>query len=108
LPIILAIDDYGNQPCQRLIVLSCLSLEVDASAEISCFFSVVKITSVVQSALGDWHDHYQWCQKAQVEKDLLPLQSVWLDCAASALQKAEVQSVEMAKLLSKSSGKKTA
>jgi len=60
----------------------------------------------LQSALGDWHDHYQWCQKALVEKDLLPLHSVWSECAASALQKAELQLSDVAKQLPKSSGKK--
>lgn len=60
----------------------------------------------LQSALGDWHDHYQWCQKALVEKDLFPLHSVWSECAASALQKAEVQLSDVAKQLPKSSGKK--
>jgi CHAD domain-containing protein len=65
-----------------------------------------KLLKGLQTALGDWHDHYQWCQKAQVEKDLRPLQTIWSDCAASALQRAELQLSEVVKLLPKSLGKK--
>lgn len=60
----------------------------------------------LQSALGSWHDHYQWCQKALIESDLRPLEKVWQSCAATALDKAETQLVDLAKLLPKSSGKK--
>lgn len=60
----------------------------------------------LQSALGSWHDHYQWCQKALIESDLRPLEKVWQSCAATALEKAETQLVDLAKLLPKSSGKK--
>ncbi|MHC8400989.1 CHAD domain-containing protein [Pseudomonas sp. MDT1-17] len=28
----------------------------------------------LQSALGSWHDHYQWCQKVLIESDLRPLE----------------------------------
>lgn len=55
----------------------------------------------LQSALGDWHDHYQWCQKVQTESDLRPLEKVWQSCAATALDNAEVQLKELAKLLPK-------
>ena len=62
----------------------------------------------LQSALGSWHDHYQWCQKALNESDLRPLEKIWQSCAATALEKAETQLVGLAKLLPKSSGKKKA
>ena len=65
-----------------------------------------KILKSLQSALGDWHDHYQWCQKALIEKDLLPLQAVWTACAAGALEEAEARLSEAAKLLPKSLSKK--
>jgi CHAD domain-containing protein len=68
--------------------------------------SEAKLLKGLQSALGDWHDHYQWCQRALIEKDLLPLQSACSECAATALQKTEVQLSEVAKQLPKSSGKK--
>ncbi|MBK5400810.1 CHAD domain-containing protein [Pseudomonas sp. TH39(2020)] len=60
----------------------------------------------LQSALGSWHDHYQWCQKVLNESDLRPLEKIWQSCAATALEKAETQLVGLAKLLPKSSGKK--
>ncbi|WP_415769075.1 CHAD domain-containing protein [Pseudomonas sp. LB3P38] len=60
----------------------------------------------LQSALGSWHDHYQWCQKALNESDLRPLEKIWQSCAATALEKAETQLVGLAKLLPKSAGKK--
>jgi CHAD domain-containing protein len=60
----------------------------------------------LQSALGSWHDHYQWCQKALIEPDLRPLERAWQSSATTALEKAEIQLVDLAKLLPKSSGKK--
>lgn len=60
----------------------------------------------LQSALGAWHDHYQWCQKALNESDLRPLETIWQSCAATALEKAETQLAGLAKRLPKSSGKK--
>jgi len=60
----------------------------------------------LQSALGAWHDHYQWCQKALVESDLHQLEEVWRRCAATALEKAEAQLADLEKLLPTSSGKK--
>lgn len=68
--------------------------------------SEAKLLKGLQSALGDWHDHYQWCQKALVEKDLLSLQSAWAERAAAALDEAEARLLEAAKLLPKSPGKK--
>lgn len=55
----------------------------------------------LQSALGDWHDHYQWCLKVQTESDLRPLEKAWQSCAATALANAESQLVKLAKLLPK-------
>lgn len=60
----------------------------------------------LQSALGAWHDHYQWCQKVLTESDLRPLEKAWRSCAATALEKVETQLVGLAKLLPESSGKK--
>jgi len=55
----------------------------------------------VQLALGDWHDQYQWCQKALVEADLHPLQKTWLKGSSTALKAAEAKLVAMANLLPK-------
>lgn len=43
----------------------------------------------VQSALGDWHDRYQWCLRASREADLQPLRQPWQAQAVAALQQAE-------------------
>jgi len=40
-----------------------------------------------QSALGDWHDHWQWLQRAEAEADLQPCVPTW----RAALQRAEQQ-----------------
>lgn len=45
----------------------------------------------VQSALGDWHDHFQWCLKADQEADLLVLKDRWEIAGAAELQAAEVE-----------------
>jgi CHAD domain-containing protein len=38
----------------------------------------------VQSALGSWHDHFQWCLKSRHEKDLQPLAQAWHAAAETA------------------------
>ncbi len=68
--------------------------------------NAAKSLKELQSALGSWHDHYQWCQKALVETDLQPLRQAWLSSATTALEKAEAQLVVLAQLLPKRSGKK--
>lgn len=45
----------------------------------------------VQSALGDWHDHFQWCLKADQEQDLLVLKDRWEIAAEAELKAAEVE-----------------
>jgi CHAD domain-containing protein len=40
-----------------------------------------------QSALGDWHDHWQWLLRAEAEADLQPCVPAW----RAALQRAEEQ-----------------
>jgi len=40
-----------------------------------------------QSALGDWHDHWQWLQRAEAEADLQPCVPAW----HAAMQNAEQQ-----------------
>lgn len=53
----------------------------------------------VQSALGDWHDHFQWCLKSQQENDLMPLQQHWQVAAEAALRNAEVELLQLSELL---------
>lgn len=56
---------------------------------------------VVQTALGAWHDHYQWCLKARLEEDLQVLQHKWQVAATAALMSAEVELFQLAELLAK-------
>ncbi|SEE13365.1 CHAD domain-containing protein [Pseudomonas anguilliseptica] len=44
----------------------------------------------VQSALGDWHDHWQWLQRAEVEVDLQPCVPAWREAMLSAEQQADL------------------
>lgn len=55
----------------------------------------------VQAALGAWHDHYQWCLKAEHEEDLKPLQQTWRAAATAALMNAEVGLLQLSALLAK-------
>jgi CHAD domain-containing protein len=59
----------------------------------------------VQSALGSWHDHHQWCLKAEVEPDLKPLAPEWERAALKALDAAETRLLELSRLLPKVSAK---
>ena len=60
----------------------------------------------VQSALGSWHDHFQWCLKARHEKDLQPLAQMRHTAAETALLKAEAQLAQLLRLLRVSVSKK--
>jgi CHAD domain-containing protein len=55
----------------------------------------------VQSALGSWHDHFQWCLKAKQEKDLQPFADAWQASADVALLKAEDHLEQLLRLLAK-------
>lgn len=44
----------------------------------------------VQSALGDWHDHWQWLQRAETEVDLQVCVPSWRDAMQCAEQKADL------------------
>ncbi|BAN48416.1 CHAD domain-containing protein [Metapseudomonas resinovorans] len=52
---------------------------------------VARALKAVQSALGDWHDHFQWCLKADQEADLLVLKDRWEVAGEAELKAAEVQ-----------------
>lgn len=42
-----------------------------------------------QGALGDWHDHWQWLQRADHEPDLAPCRLVWQQAMAIEAQRAD-------------------
>lgn len=55
----------------------------------------------VQAALGDWHDLYQWGQRASREADLQPLQAYWQLRANQALAAVDVPLHHLARRLAK-------
>ena len=102
-----AVDDAGFDRHELRILVKRTRYLTEAFPKLSPLSGkAASSLKALQSALGAWHDHYQWCQKALIESDLLPLEKVWQSCAATALDKAETQLVDLAKLLPKSSGKK--
>lgn len=53
----------------------------------------------MQSALGTWHDRYQWCRHAEREADLHPLRATWRHACASALRDVGTEKVRLRHLL---------
>ncbi|MFJ2684218.1 CHAD domain-containing protein [Pseudomonas sp. NPDC087342] len=103
-----AVDDTGFDRHELRIVVKQTRYLTEAFPKLSPLSP--KATSslkALQSALGSWHDHYQWCQKVLIESDLRPFEKVWRGCAETALHKAEAQLVDLAKLLPKTSDKKS-
>lgn len=49
----------------------------------------IEALRATQSALGDWHDHFQWCARIEREPDLAPLEEHWRQCAEQALAEGE-------------------
>jgi len=104
-----AVDDAGFDRHELRILVKRTRYLTEAFPRLSPLSgNAASSLKALQSALGSWHDHYQWCQKTLIESDLRPLEKVWQSSAATALEKAETQLVGLAKLLPKSSGKKAA
>jgi CHAD domain-containing protein len=102
-----AVDDAGSDRHELRILVKRTRYLTEAFPKLSPLSGkAASSLKALQSALGAWHDHYQWCQKALIESDLLPLEKVWQRCAATALEKAEIQLKDLATRLPKSSGKK--
>ena len=57
-----------------------------------------------QSALGDWHDHWQWLQRAEAEVDLQPCVPAWRDAILSAEQQADLALQALIASFARSSG----
>ncbi|WP_428846575.1 CHAD domain-containing protein [Pseudomonas moorei] len=45
----------------------------------------------VQASLGSWHDHHQWCLRAEAEPDLLEIAPYWKVASEQALADAELK-----------------
>lgn len=52
-----------------------------------------------QTALGAWHDHFQWCLRVQQEDELESLAQKWADAAEQELEVAETALKKLARLL---------
>lgn len=103
-----AVDDAGSDRHELRILVKRTRYLTEAFPKLSPLSrKAANSLKALQSALGSWHDHYQWCQKVLVESDLRPLEKVWQRCAATALEKAETQLNDLAALLPKSSCKKS-
>jgi CHAD domain-containing protein len=49
----------------------------------------LKALRKAQSSLGDWHDHWQWLQRAQIEPDLQPCVALWRENLVRAEREAD-------------------
>lgn len=59
------------------------------------------VLKATQSALGDWHDHFQWCLRIDQESDLGPLRPLWQTRMDDALVEAEADLLRLGKHLEK-------
>ena len=57
-----------------------------------------------QSALGDWHDHWQWLLCAEAEADLQPCVPAWREAMQSAEQQADLALQALTAGFARSSG----
>ncbi|MGH8434415.1 MAG: CHAD domain-containing protein [Pseudomonas sp.] len=99
-----ALADPHYDRHQLRILVKRVRYTADAYPELSPISAQAAASlKVVQSALGAWHDHYQWCLRARLEQDLQPLQHQWQVAATSALMNAEVALLQLAGLLAENS-----
>ena len=102
-----AINDAGvNRHKLRILVKEVRYLMEAFPQRISLLDEVISSLKALQSALGDWHDHYQWCQKALTQSDLRPLERIWQRSTALALKKADIQLLDLIMYLPRLSGMK--
>ncbi|VVP67346.1 hypothetical protein PS918_00556 [Pseudomonas fluorescens] len=58
----------------------------------------------VQASLGSWHDHHQWCLRAEAEGDLLEIAPFWEVASEQALADAELKLASLLDHLEKDLG----
>lgn len=98
----IAIDDKAFDRHQLRVLVKRTRYLTEAFPSLSPLSSnEASILKELQSALGNWHDHYQWSQRAQAEKDLHPLWRTWAEGADSALEDAERLLLKAKRLLPK-------
>ena len=102
-----AVDDTGFDRHELRILVKRTRYLTEAFPKLSPLSrKAASSLKALQSSLGAWHDHFQWCQNALIESDLRPLEKVWQSYAVTALKKAETQLSDLAKLLPKLSANK--
>jgi len=98
-----ALADPQHDPHRLRLLVKRARYATDAYPEFSPISNEAAASlKAVQSALGAWHDHYQWCLKTGQEEDLKPLQEKWQAAATAALMNADVELRQLAALLAKS------
>ncbi|WBL70520.1 CHAD domain-containing protein [Serratia liquefaciens] len=84
-------DSHYDRHRLRLLVKR-LRYVVDAYPQLSPITPEAAANlKTAQSALGDWHDRFVWCQQAENQQDLWPLLPEWqraLDVAQAKAEKA--------------------
>lgn len=95
-----AVDDKAHDRHELRILVKRARYLTEAFQDLSPLSSkAARSLKKVQGALGSWHDHHQWCLRAQQESDLLPLDALWAEASENELAKAEVELEQLKKLL---------
>jgi CHAD domain-containing protein len=82
-------DDGHDRHAIRILVKRTRYL-VEAFSPLSPLsHKAARSLKAVQSALGSWHDHHQWCLRVAEEADLAPLTQAWAQASAEQLHQAE-------------------
>lgn len=94
------LSDPGIDPHKLRILVKHTRYMIDAYPQRSTVNpEVICSLKSVQSALGAWHDLYQWCHRADSESDLQPLQHEWQLEAATALSDAKTEIIHLKQLI---------
>lgn len=84
-------DEYFDRHELRIIVKNARYLS-DAFPALSSLKAVTRgQLKSVQTSLGSWHDHHQWCLRAESEPDLLEIAPFWAVASEQALADAELR-----------------
>lgn len=103
----LALADKQYDRHRLRLLVKRLRYGVDAYPQLSLLTpEAVTCLKTTQSALGDWHDRFVWCQQAENQQDLWPLLSQWQEAMEIARQNAEATLDPLSKVLD-TTGKKT-
>jgi len=84
------LDPAHDRHCLRLLVKR-LRYAAEAYPQLAGLSEHTRLQlKQAQSALGDWHDHWQWLQRAETEVDLQRCVPAWRDAMQSAEQQADL------------------